>query len=353
MFLSSNNKSIFFEDNEYTWLIARTSASVAPLVVEDIKEIPKGDKDALASAIKQLQPKKASSGYLRASCSFYPPRRVLRRVTLETKRLKEANQMAYLAEVCSQQLRIDTDKHTLATLNPADGLDFDSTKGGGKDVLVCGLPSEDIIVAQNSFLELGVYPERVELGSVALLGLMVDYIQFAKCKAPTLVLELGEDATQSYILGPTGVEATRPIPQGIAGMVPVVQKELGLKDEESARKLFYSNTFDFGGMGALLIKRLVKELQSSIGFYEVQTGQSIGQVVCLLLPPKLTWLESAIASSLGVGLLQVDIPGWAQSRKISFSSKLLETIDARWLGLLAAMTRYNPDTGNATAEKKD
>ena len=37
---------------------------------------------------------------------------------------------------------------------------------------------------------------------------------------------------------------------------------LGLKDEESARKLFYSNTFDFTGMGSVLTKKLIKELQS-------------------------------------------------------------------------------------------
>jgi len=43
---------------------------------------------------------------------------------------------------------------------------------------------------------------------------------------------------------------------------------------------------DFTGMGPVLIKKLLKELQSSIGFYEVQTGQSIGQVMATGLSSK-------------------------------------------------------------------
>jgi hypothetical protein len=121
-----------------------------------------------------------------------------------------------------------------------------------------------------------------------------------------------------------------------------VQKELGLKDEESARKLFFSNTFDFTGMGPVLIKKLVKELQSSIGFYEVQTGQSIGQVVCTLLPPKLGWLEAAIASQLGVGVLKSDLGEWLQSRQITLADTLVaQGQDARRLGLFGLMAQYS------------
>ena len=67
-------------------------------------------------------------------------------------------------------------------------------------------------------------------------------------------------------------------------MFPVIQAELGLKDEDSARKLFYSNTFDFTEMGPSLLRKLLKELQASTGFYEVQTGQTIGQLYLALLP---------------------------------------------------------------------
>ena len=44
--------------------------------------------------------------------------------------------------------------------------------------------------------------------------------------------------------------------------------------------------------------------QSSIGFYEVQTGQSVGRVLTTQLSPKQAWLDAAIASSLGIGSLK-------------------------------------------------
>jgi Tfp pilus assembly PilM family ATPase len=177
---------------------------------------------------------------------------------------------------------------------------------------------------------------------VSTLGAVVDCLAHAKSKTPTLVLEIGADATHSFIVTAAGVEASRPIMQGLDAMVPIVQKELGLKDEESARKLFYSNTFDFTGMGPLLIKKLLKELQSSIGFYEVQTGQSVGQVFTTQLSPKLTWLDAAIASSLGITSLRLDPVPWLQSRQITLAEPFVKTAqDTRWFGLLGLMAHYH------------
>jgi Tfp pilus assembly PilM family ATPase len=132
-----------------------------------------------------------------------------------------------------------------------------------------------------------------------------------------------------------------------------VQKELGLKDEESARKLFYSNTFDFTGMGPLLIKRLLKELQSSIGFYEVQTGQSVGQVLCTQLSPKLAWLDAAIAGALGISSLKLDPAPWLQSRHITLPEALAKNAqDIRWFGLLSLMAHYHSAPAHAAVPEE-
>jgi hypothetical protein len=138
-------------------------------------------------------------------------------------------------------------------------------------------------------------------------------------------------------------------------MIPVVQKELGLKDEESARKLFYSNTFDFTGMGPLLIKKLLKELQSSIGFYEVQTGQSVGLLISTILPAKLGWLDVTIAKELGISPLKLDIAPWLESHGITVSEAAKPVLDQRWFGLLSLMARHetaNPAAHAVAAEKK-
>jgi hypothetical protein len=350
MFFSQKSKGFFVELNDHGVMLARTSAPAAPFTVEDMRECPTGDKVALAEAISQIQPKKSPSGYLHATVGVYPAKRLLRRHSLELKRVKEP---AYFPEVFSQQFRIEQEKYIIAILNANDGSDYDLNKGAQKDVLFCGLPNEDVITTQGALLEAGIYPERLELGSTALMGGVVDYLAFNKSKIPTLVLEIGPDATHSFIVSSVGVEASRPIPQGLDAMVPIVQKELGLKDEESARKLFYSNTFDFTGMGPLLIKRLLKELQSSIGFYEVQTGQSVGQVVCTQLSPKLAWLDAAIAAALGVSSLKLDPAPWLQSRLVTLPEALAKNAqDVRWFGLLSLMVNHSTTAHAVAPEEK-
>lgn len=350
MFFSQKTKGFFVEVNDHAMMLARTSGPTAPFTIEEMQECAPNDTVALEAAIAQLQPKKAPSGYLHATVGLYPGKRLVRRHSLDLKRLKEPG---YLAEVCTQQFRIEQDKYTIAILNANDGADFDAAKGVQKDVLFCGLPTEDVDAAQTSLLEAGIYPERIELGSVATLGAIVDCLAHLKSKTPTLVLEIGAEATHSFIVTANGVEASRPIPQGLDAMVPIVQKELGLKDEESARKLFYSNTFDFTGMGPLLIKKLLKELQSSIGFYEVQTGQSVGQLLSTQLSPKLAWLDAAIASALGITSLKLDATPWLQARSITLPETLARNAqDIRWFGLLGLMTHYTAVHAVPAEEKK-
>ncbi|MEY4940518.1 MAG: hypothetical protein RIQ93_2253 [Verrucomicrobiota bacterium] len=349
MFFSQKTKGFFVERTADTIMLARTSAPVPPFTIEDLRECPANDAAALEAAINQVQQKRNPSGYLHATVGVYPSKRLVRRHSLELKRIKEPG---YIAEVCAQQFRVEQDKYTIALLNAADGSDYDMAKAVQKDVIFSALMSEDIITIQDSLLESGIYPERLELGSVSLLGALVDFLSHTKSKTPTLVLEFGAESTHSFIVTSGGVEASRPIPQGLDSMVPLVQKELGLKDEESARKLFYSNTFDFTGMGPLLIRKLLKELQSSIGFYEVQTGQSVGQVLSTQLPPELAWLDAAIASGMGVTSVKLELAGWLQSRQISLAEALGGQLDARWFGLVSLMAQYNPAHAVPAKEKK-
>jgi hypothetical protein len=350
MLFAQKTKGFFVELNDHAIMIARASASVAPFTIEEMRECPANDPAALEAILTQLQPKKGPSGYIPSTVGVFPPRRLVRRHTLELKRIKE---QGYIAEICSQQFRIEQDKYSIAILNSTDGSEFDSAKIGQKDVMFCGLPAEDADSIQTSLLQSRIYPERLELGSVATLGGVVDCLAHGKSKTPVLVLEIGADTTHSFIVTANGIEASRPIPQGLDAMVPIVQKELGLKDEESARKLFYSNTFDFTGMGPLLIKKLLKELQSSIGFYEVQTGQSVGQVLTTQLSPKLQWLDAAIAGALGISSLKLDPVSWLQANQITIPEALIKTAqDIRWFGVLALMPQHNAVHAVATEEKK-
>lgn len=350
MFSPKRSSRYFIDVNDHAVMLARTSAGTTPFTIEEVRECPAHDPGALAEVVKLMQPKKSATGYLHANVSIYPAKRIIRRQTLEPKRLKEPE---YLNELMAQQLRIEPSKYAMALINATDGADYDLAKGSQKDALFCGLPLEDLVAFQDALLAGGVYPERIELGSVGVLGGLVDYLAGTKAKMPSLMLEVGMESTLSYIVTPAGVEASRPIALGLDSMVPIVQKELGLKDEEAARRLFFSNTFDFTGMGALLVKRLVKELQSSIGFYEVQTGQSVGQVVCTQLMPKLGWLEAAIATGLGIPSLKIEPAGWLMNRQIILADGVAKIVlDTRWFGLLSLMAGYQTHHVLPAEEKK-
>ena len=345
MFFANKSKGFCVEIGEHTTLLARLTQPEAPFLVEELKELPSSESGAISEWIKVTQGR-GSTGYAHSTCGIYPTKRVVRRHTLDLKRVKEP---AYFNEIYAQQFRVEPEKYIIKPLNPTDGGDYDTVKATQKEVLFCGLPADEVIAMQDKLLEQGIYPERLELGTLATLGGMVNYLKFKQSKSPLLLLEIGEESTQSFILSSEGVDISRPIPSGIAAMIPVVQKELGLKDEESAKKLFYSNTFDFTSMGGALVKKLLKELQSSIGFYEVQTGQSIGNVLCTQLPVSLAWLGTTMAGALGVPPLKIDMLPWLESLNIKLADGVaLGQPEERWTGLFSLIASYQ----NAVPDEK-
>ena len=226
MFFSSKPKGYFVEQSDHAVLLARTSSPVAPMVIEELRICPAGDADAIAEAIHIVQPKPGPSGYMNACCGVYPAKRLVRRASLEMKRLKEPS---YFPELLTTQFRIEPDKYTIHVINAVDGTDYDVDKATQKEVLFCGVPSDDIVVAQDALLAAGIYPDQLELGSGFDLGRLGGLFRLHEVQDA----DAGPRDRHGYhafvhcFVG--GVEASRPIPQGLDAMVPIVQKELGLE----------------------------------------------------------------------------------------------------------------------------
>jgi hypothetical protein len=335
--IGSKSKGLYVDLAGETALVARTSGLRPPFVIEELTEVPLADPLAAADAFRALGGARAN-GYAVARCGIYPGSRVVARIAVESRKLREEG---YLVEHVRETLKIDPALHQLFLLSVGDGSDAMAAKSPPKDVLVCGALAEELAGEQVKLLELGLFPDRMELGSVAAMGGVVDYLGHIDSKAPTLLLEVGRDSTQVFVLTRDGVEVARTVAFGVSSMIPVVQKELALKDEESARKLFFSNSFDFTGMGPQLTKRLLRELQASIGFYEVQTGQSITQLCCTLLPAKVSWLQGTLADVLGMKALAFDHTAWFGAKGIRFAEGVgASELGPVWTGLLCLMSEY-------------
>ena len=185
MLFAKKSKGFCVEIGEHATLLARLSEPEAPFLVEELKELSSTDTESIVAWTKSTDGK-GSTGYAHATCGVYSPKRIVRRHTLDLKRIKDP---AYFNEVYAQQFRIEAEKYTIKALNPDNGGEYDLGKSTQKEVLFCGLPSDEVIAMQDKLLEQGIYPERLELSTLASLGGLVSYLKFKQSKTPILLLD--------------------------------------------------------------------------------------------------------------------------------------------------------------------
>lgn len=340
--LKPKTKGLFVDISEYSVLAARTSGYKLPLVVEEIRERPltgeESDED-IRVFLEELVDFKGAAYHV-ARCGVYPDGRFVRFYEVESP--SKAKDMAYLVDVLRNELNVDPETNQVSILNAYDGSDYDSESAPTKRFIYCGGPLDSFEAQQSKVLDYGMYPERLELSSVTTLGGVCDYARFNNIKGPILCLELTSKSASIYIQSNGHVEVARPLPYGLDSIYPLLQRELGLKDEDSARKLFFSNTFDFAEMGPKLLRRITKELQASAGFYEVQTGQTIEQVFISVLPKNLSWIAKTVSDALGLEALRPNYEAWMESLNVTMADDVeLANLGSRWMGLFSLMGEYH------------
>jgi hypothetical protein len=340
--LNSKTKGLFIDISEFSILAARTSGYKLPMVIEEIAEFPitsDRDPDEIRDFFETLVDFKGA-GYFVSRCGVYPDDRFVRYFESDNPgKLKDPN---FLTEKLQSDFGINPDKSRISVLDARNGSDYDLEKGNGRRLIFCGASVDAFSEVQEGLLEMGIYPERLELSSVTTLGGVSDYARFTGTDSPVLFLELTSKSANIFILNRGQLEVARPVPFGLDSIYPLLQRELGLKDEDSARKLFFSNTFDFAEMGPKLLRKMTKELQASTGFYEVQTGQTIGHVFLSVLPSNLNWVGNTISDTLGVDILQPSVEGWLESLKIKIGDEVeVLNLGSRWMGLFSLMGEFH------------
>lgn len=328
------------ELSEVSLLAARTSSVTAPFVIEAMDEIQLNQEAESVRAQLYALMGNPKVPYVPAVCSTYPPSRLIRRATLDNP--AKAKDPAFLVDLITNQFKVDLENNMIAVMTANDGAVFQPEKALSKEIFFSGAPRNELLAVQNTLVEYGVFPERLEIGTIATLGALMDMLDRAKNKNPIFVLEITDESSHIFILQRKQLDVARQIPFGFKSMYPVIKKELGLKDEESAQKLFNSNTFDFTEMGPLLLRKMLKELQASTGFYEVQTGQAIGHLFVSRLPSNLTWIATTLSRSLGMELYPVAIPPWLESQEIQLDPSVpASMLEPRHLGLFSLMGNFS------------
>jgi hypothetical protein len=337
--LSTKTKGLFVEMSRFRVMVAATTSLQAPLSVEKVDQISldKGTDKVREFILGYVAGKNVK--YVNARTAVYPQTRFFIRHSVETPaRLKEPG---YLEETVRTQLGVDINANAVGILNASDGTSIDIARSLSvqRELLVFGAALTDLRATQDALLANGIFPERMEIGSLSVIGALMNQARFAAVKRPVMMLEVDTKSTSLFVLTADRVDLCRTIPLGFDSMLPVLSGELGVKDEQSARNMLFSNTFDFTEMGPTLLAKLIKEIRASTGFYEVQTGQSIGGLFVHLLPPSLEWVRPCMAKSLGVEPLHIDLKPWLESRGVKLADSIaLEPLSAQhMMGVLSLM----------------
>ena len=315
--LSRKTKGLFVEVNGFSYLVAGVTGLTAPFTIESITEFPRNDPGKLKNFLDQS----FAGGRVRffqAHCGIVPESRFFRLHTIES--MTKARSADYFTKVLEQQFRIEPKNCRTVTVNAQSGLAFSADKplASQKDFILCGAQSKELSAFQDNLVECGVFPQSMQLGTLSSIAGLKHYLQVKAIEDPVMLLEVTQNSANLFIVSNNKVDLCRPVNFGLNAVLPVITKELGLKDQDSARDLFFSNTFDFREIGPKLLSKMLKELNASTGFYEVQTGQTIPYMYMTSLPENQKWIPEVIAQEMDIKLLQIDWDGWADKLNLSF-----------------------------------
>lgn len=335
--ITSKKKNFIIECLPTTIRVARLSSRMAPLSVEEILEVDRSDPEAADSQIRKFAGVKPNA-YMNGRCSVYPSNRIVRKVKIESPKGKESD---FVLDFVKNDVNVDPEEVKLFCLSAGDGIDRDIAGYNKKEVLVCGASIEEIEEIQKDLLSNAIFPNTLEIGTVGIIGVLKDMMAWAKKTEPMMYLEIEPEFTNAIIVGPNGVEITRKIEFGSRNIAASLKAEMSLKDDEAAAKLLGSAVFDFGSMANSLLHKLLRELQSSIGFFEVQTGQTVASVFCMRREGRLKWLESSVCEMLNVEQFDLNMRQWMDSKGIDLAEKAsLSSLDLSWMGFFALMCEF-------------
>ncbi len=173
--ISSSKKDYIVEYLPAFIRMVRVSSFNASPTIEAIEEVELGEGlEVIASSVRKFCGAKAN-GYLNGTCVVYPERWVVRQVVIDAPKGKETE---FVFNFLHDQIENAPPELAAHCLSPKTGKEVDPREFGRKEVLICGVPHRDINELQQSMLEHAIYPKRLELGTVGILGAVQDVLKW-------------------------------------------------------------------------------------------------------------------------------------------------------------------------------
>ena len=298
---------VLINQNEHVIQLARLGRlDEKPITVDAFAELAPADEDGFDGWIKRTFPDRGP-GYLAAYGGFHPADRVLLRENINTRRLAEPD---FLANLLAEQARLPSTRDWFVrALHPTDGELFTVTTPPRPGLLV-GIPLNSVREVQNRLRKARIRPQRLEVGTVALLGALMRHLRQIAYPHAVVACELGITQTRIYLLGKDGVHTPAALPHGLRSIEETAMKELGVPDIATARRALENPTEELRGHGRRLVRALTRHLKPAVDYFEMQTGQPIGALFCAHLPANLAWLEEALCAAVDLEFLAPDFATW-------------------------------------------
>jgi TonB family protein len=334
---SPQDKGYFLELNESFLLAARTVTSGRPTAIEDMREASLDNKTAVSQTLSAVFPS-AGPAAVGVVCSVRPRDRFF--LLASEKETPKASSLAALRAFVGSSAFAASGPSELVGLDARTGLPLEGKPGSRW--FVSGAPKEALSGIRTTLGEWKLTPSRMEVASAGFLGVVLAEQQRTK-GAPVLVWEIGEAASDLFLVSAQGIVGVKKLPFGLDRVADSVQAELGMKSRGAATRIFFNEFYDFSEIGPKIASRVAGSLQPAIAEITGSSGAPAA-LICLGVASKQNWFSQQMAKALNLAPWQPDVTTWCSTAGLTFVDSTLQSkLSPTWLGLLGLMSAVPAD----------
>lgn len=339
MFFKSARRGLIIEFNPHRTLVAGLAAwDAKPAFIETMAEFEAQDGVGLRRWLHEFHDRSLVPAY----CSFMPRDWLLVRDSVSPRRLNEPE---YLSELARDKLKLtNPDDWHIHLLHPLEG-DQIAPEGAARPVLISGVSLTSVRETQQQLLDYGVLPYRLEVGVLPALGAIIDYNERRDDPRATVIIEVGAQQTNAWILGKEGVHTPASIKIGYEAIEKAALKEFNLTTADEVHQRLMEVEEELLLRSTRLIRPLARELKPVFDSFEMTTGQRVGELHCIYLPPWLGWLPETLATGTGLEPFAIDCNEWLKTVNVHAAPELV--FPPHWFSALSLVAELGATPANA------